>query len=690
MATSTKPKVAVLLQDECYRHRYIRSKDTSLIVERPERLRALKVGFAAAIARLEEEAEASKKELNDSVKQEVTDSESAVVQDAAPAPLDVADELSNVLNKLNLESSSKTVSEGECGVTNVCKVIQLPVTLQYLSSDPAVRMIHAANADGTGFDNLEHIDRLAKWARESEDKIRTGESEIPQGFSQGDLYMCPQSYGAICGAVETVRVAVDTAMKAEPDDARTVFAAIRPPGHHCGEDTPSGFCFVNNVAIAAAHAHLHHKVKRVIIFDIDLHHGNGTQAIAWSINAETHRKRLDLEAQRLALGISSLSQESPGLQIFYSSLHDILSFPCEDGDPNLVRDASISISGAHGQFIENVHLQTYTSHEDFWTRLYPQYRKLFAKAKQFLQMDPEDTNVPVFISCGFDASELEYESMSRHGRKVPVGFYYRFARDARQFAKEHANGRVISVLEGGYSDLTLMGAGMAHLIGLIEDKEGTVSGPESWWSTESLEKLEKACKKKRGKQSIGGVVEPWVERSVEILTTIDPPLKNKPSPTPRSKRPSAAHGTNGNKPISVGSTASSMLLRERRKPQTPPNEKVATFVTETRLHEELKLVKISSRSPRGPNIQLPASTLPPVERVTTPKVADHGERATPDAPGTGSIDAVPPESDLNANAAPSTIFSTNPGQPSAPPTSQTTSAPRKLPRIILRVREPGA
>jgi histone deacetylase HOS3 len=104
-------------------------------------------------------------------------------------------------------------------------------------------------------------------------------------------------------------------------------------------------------------------------------------------------------------------------------------------------------------------------------------------------MDPEDRNVPIFISCGFDASELEYESMSRHGRKVPVGFYYRFARDAREFAKEHANGRVISVLEGGYSDLTLMGGGMAHLIGLIEDKENTVSGLENWWSTESLEKV---------------------------------------------------------------------------------------------------------------------------------------------------------------------------------------------------------
>jgi histone deacetylase HOS3 len=189
MAHITKPKVALLLQDECYRHRYIRSKDTSLIVERPERLRALKVGFAAAIARLEEERESRNKDSNVTIKQETADPEGVIVpQEATPAPLDVADELSNVLNKLNLDTVTKSDNEGECDITSVCKVVRLPVTLQYLSSDPAVRMIHAANADGTGFDNMEHIDRLAKWARESEDKIRKGESEIPEGFLQGDLY----------------------------------------------------------------------------------------------------------------------------------------------------------------------------------------------------------------------------------------------------------------------------------------------------------------------------------------------------------------------------------------------------------------------------------------------------------------------------------------------------------------------
>jgi histone deacetylase HOS3 len=186
--------------------------------------------------------------------------------------------------------------------------------------------------------------------------------------------------------------------------------------------------------------------------------------------------------------------EPDGLQIFYASLHDILSFPCEDGDYNLVRDASVSLAGAHGQFIENMHLQPYTSHEEFWDELYPRYHNLFDKAAQFLKVDPRDTNVPIFISCGFDASELEYESMSRHGRKVPVGFYYRFAKDAREFAGKFANGKVISVLEGGYSDRALMAGGLAHLVGLIEEGEGTKSGPDAWWNEKSLEAVsEQVC-----------------------------------------------------------------------------------------------------------------------------------------------------------------------------------------------------
>ena len=97
-----------------------------------------------------------------------------------------------------------------------------------------------------------------------------------------DNLVCPTSLSAIQGALATVCEAVDSVVdnsRQEPIDglhrlSRSSFVAVRPPGHHCGEDTPSGFCFVNNVLVGAAHAHLRHGIKRVVIFDIDLHHGN--------------------------------------------------------------------------------------------------------------------------------------------------------------------------------------------------------------------------------------------------------------------------------------------------------------------------------------------------------------------------------------------------------------------------------
>jgi histone deacetylase HOS3 len=75
--------------------------------------------------------------------------------------------------------------------------------------------------------------------------------------------------------------------------------------------------------------------------------------------------------------------------------------------------------------------------------------------------------------------------MSRHGRRVPTSFYYRFARDACQFADAHASGRIISVLEGGYSDRALTSGAFAHLVGLVKVPAEHVD--ETWWSLSNLE-----------------------------------------------------------------------------------------------------------------------------------------------------------------------------------------------------------
>ena len=131
---------------------------------------------------------------------------------------------------------------------------------------------------------------------------------------------------------------------------------------------------------------------------------------------------------------------------------------CEDLDPVLIAAASVNISGGGGsQYISNVHLQPYTSTDEFTERLYPHYRhSLLEPAKAFLHKTNAQVDTTlVIVSAGFDASEHEYATMSRHGAKVPTCFFEMFAHDITTFANEHARGRVCAVLEGGYSQRAL-------------------------------------------------------------------------------------------------------------------------------------------------------------------------------------------------------------------------------------------
>ncbi len=94
-------------------------------------------------------------------------------------------------------------------------------------------------------------------------------------------------------------------------------------------------------------------------------------------------------------------------------------------------------------------------------------------------------------SCGMDACEHEYESMSRHNRKVPTSFYHRFTQDACSLSERYAGGRIISVLEGGYSDRALTSATFAHVLGLADLSPGTVQ--EDWWSLDNLVLVSRLC-----------------------------------------------------------------------------------------------------------------------------------------------------------------------------------------------------
>ncbi|OJA15834.1 hypothetical protein AZE42_04033 [Rhizopogon vesiculosus] len=496
-SSSSEPAkhVGIYFQDDCLKHRFIRSRDTSSIVERPERLRAIKVGLAAAIARIEE-AEGVLKHSDTDVS--------------------VEDELAAALGKMDIATDAGLIRARHISVKRSTATVDL-------LNHAAVKYVHG-DIDGDVY-----LQNLKAWARDSEVNITKKGSEIPEGIPPLDLYLCPSSIDAIQGAIGAVCEAVDaviasTRIKSSnaatiPPKPQRAFVAVRPPGHHCGEDTPSGFCFVNNVAIGAAHAHLTHGIRRVVILDIDLHHGNGTQSIAWQINEETYRQTLESEH------LPSEPNAPPpkhGPQIFYGSIHDVLSFPCEDGKVSLVQAASTSIQGAHGQHIENIHLQTYSSETYFWDVLYKErYSALLKRASEFLDSTggPGD-DVMVFISCGFDACEHEYPSMSRHNRKVPTSFYHRFTLDTCAFADVYARGRIVSVLEGGYSDRALSSGAMAHLCGFIGD---TIRVDERWWNVENLVKLEKATKShKSGRPSLGNsILEPWLARTSELLLHLD-------------------------------------------------------------------------------------------------------------------------------------------------------------------------
>ena len=243
--------------------------------------------------------------------------------------------------------------------------------------------------------------------------IKRAKAEIEAGrdtLSSGDTDVCPESYRVAVNAVGGVCNAVDAVMAKK---ARNAFCAVRPPGHHATPDHGMGFCVFNNVAIGARHAQKKHGMERVLIVDWDVHHGNGTQDIFYKDGSvlffSTHQ-----HPWYPGTGLHHEKGEGKGEG-------RILNYPFPAGS------GKAQIVGA---------FQT----------------ALIAAAKTF---KPD----LVMVSAGFD---------SRMGD--PLGRFALTDEDFREMttilldiANQHAHGRLVSVLEGGYSLSGLAAGVTAHV-----------------------------------------------------------------------------------------------------------------------------------------------------------------------------------------------------------------------------------
>ena len=234
-----------------------------------------------------------------------------------------------------------------------------------------------------------------------------------QGLVQidADTSMSPGSFeAALRGAGGAVH-AVDEVMTGKATNA---FVAVRPPGHHAETARPMGFCLFNNAAIAARHAQRKHGAERAAVVDFDVHHGNGSQDIFWS-----------------------------DASVLYSSTHQMPLYPgtgavSESGEHDTIVNAPLRPGDGGSQF-----------RTAFETRILPRLR----------DFKPD----LIVVSAGFDAHTRDPLA---NLNLVEADFAWATLQ-IMEIADNSAQGRVVSVLEGGYDLQGLAGSVAAHVTALM-------------------------------------------------------------------------------------------------------------------------------------------------------------------------------------------------------------------------------
>lgn len=224
-----------------------------------------------------------------------------------------------------------------------------------------------------------------------------------------DTVMSPGSGEAALRAAGAVCAAVDAVAAGKVANA---FCAVRPPGHHAEPGRPMGFCLFNNVALGALHARAVHGHQRVAVIDFDVHHGNGTEAVAL---------------------------DDP--EFFYASSHQSPLYPGTG-------------TASHGRHIVNVPLDPGSGSDIFRSV----YAERVIPALRAFQPDF------ILISAGFDAHELDPLA----GLALGEEDYAWVTRRICSLADELCAGRVVSALEGGYHLEALGRSVAAHVRALMD------------------------------------------------------------------------------------------------------------------------------------------------------------------------------------------------------------------------------
>ena len=230
-------------------------------------------------------------------------------------------------------------------------------------------------------------------------------------FLDGDTIVSPGSKDATKDAVGSIITAIDGVQNKEFKNA---FCAVRPPGHHAEKEKAMGFCIYNNVAVGANYLIEKYKYKKIAIIDFDVHHGNGTQDIFY-----------DNE------------------KVLYVSTHQYPYYPGSGSNKE------------NGKFnnVLNIPLEAGTTSEVYLNA----YENVLNKIKQF---KPEF----LLFSAGFDAHIDDPLAQMR----LSTEDFYKITKRTLEHSKSFCNGKVVSILEGGYDLKALQSSTQRHVDALIE------------------------------------------------------------------------------------------------------------------------------------------------------------------------------------------------------------------------------